>query len=99
MKTETVLVTGASSGIGLHLAHAFARHSHKMVLVAQDEDELMTIAKDFDAKYQREPTIIACDLQDPASSRIIFNRLGVQGISIDILVNNAGHGLKGEWWK
>ena len=47
MNKETALVTGASSGIGLHLAHEFARHGHPLVIVAPVQSELESAAEEF----------------------------------------------------
>jgi short-subunit dehydrogenase len=99
MRTDTVLVTGASSGIGLHLAHEFASHGCEMILVARQEDELRDLTKDFAKQYGRMARFIAIDLEDPDAPKRIVEQLGVQGASIDILVNNAGHGFRSEWWE
>jgi len=51
MNTETALITGSSSGIGLHLAHEFARHGHPLVLVAPVLSELESVAADIQSKH------------------------------------------------
>jgi hypothetical protein len=99
MNDETALITGASSGIGLHLAHEFARHGHPVVIVAPVESELQTIAAEFRAKYGVTAREIAKDLEQPESAQEIFDELQEEGVEIDILVNNAGHGFHGKWWE
>jgi short-subunit dehydrogenase len=99
MNTETTLITGASSGIGLHLAHEFARHGHPLVLVAPVEAELQTAAAQIQERYGIAPRIIAKNLERPASPEEIFEDLNAAGVAVDILVNNAGHGFRGEWWE
>ena len=47
MKKENVLITGASSGIGLELARQFAEHGHPLVLTAPGENELLAIAREL----------------------------------------------------
>ena len=53
MNTETALITGASSGIGLHLANEFARHGHPLVITAPVESELRRAAEEFRSQTWR----------------------------------------------
>ncbi len=99
MNTETALITGASSGIGLHLAHEFARHGHPVVIVAPVASELEEVAAEFRAKHNVTARVIAKDLEEPDAAQEIFDELQEAGIEIDILVNNAGHGSQGKWWE
>jgi short-subunit dehydrogenase len=97
MNSETTLITGASSGIGLHLAHEFARHGHPLVLVAPVETELRAVADELSSKYGVNVRVIAKDLEQENSATEIFNEL--QSVPIEILVNNAGHGFRGKSWQ
>src|ERR1700712_5375213 len=99
MNAETALITGASSGIGFHLAHEFARHGHPVVIVAPVKAELEAAAEEFRAKHGVTARVIAKDLEQPTAAQEIFNELKNAGIEVDILVNNAGHGFRGEWWE
>jgi len=99
MNAETALITGASSGIGLHLAHEFARHGHPVVIVAPVESELQTAAEEFRSKHGVTVHVIAKDLEQPGAAQAIFDELQSNSIDIDILVNNAGHGFQGKWWE
>jgi len=98
MNSETVLVTGASSGIGLHLAHEFARHGHPLVIVAPVEAELRQVAAHMQREHGVEARVIAKDLEQPDAAQEIFSELQGAGVTVDILVNNAGHGFHGKWW-
>ena len=95
MSTEKTFTTGASSGIGLHLAHEFAKHGHPLVLVAPVEAELAEIAKALADEYGVPVTIIARNLEDDSAVDEIFERVSREEGELDILVNNAGHGLQG----
>ncbi|HJT80456.1 MAG TPA: SDR family oxidoreductase [Chthoniobacterales bacterium] len=98
MNTETTLITGASSGIGFHLARQFARHQHPLVLVAPVESELKEIAADLGDQHGVSVQVIAKDLEQPGAADEIFSELAADGVEIEILVNNAGHGQKGRFW-
>jgi len=96
---ETVLITGASSGIGMHLAHEFARHGHSLVLLAPGEPELHRVAADLQAQHNAQVRVIACDLEQPQIPARVFDELLRDDVQVDILVNNAGHGQKGKFWE
>lgn len=99
MNKETTLVTGSSSGIGMHLAHEFARHGHPLVLVAPVQSELEEIAAEFRRDHGVDVRVIAKDLEQENSAQEIFDELQSAGVQIDILCNNAGHGFHGKWWE
>src|SRR5215203_145206 len=98
IKLDTTLITGASSGIGLHLAHEFARHGHPLVLVAPVESELRTAAAEFLQNHGVTARVIAKDLEQSNAAQEVFDTLQSEGIRVDILVNNAGHGFRGKSW-
>ena len=99
METETALITGASSGIGLHLAREFARHQHPLVLVAPVETELSGLASELTDEFNVPVRAIAKDLEQESSAQEIFDELSSASVRVDILVNNAGHGQKGKFWE
>lgn len=99
MNSETALITGSSSGIGLHLAHEFASHAHPLVLVAPVESELQSIAADIISIHKVNVRVFARDLEQPNAAQETFDALEGDGVSIDILINNAGHGFRGKWWE
>jgi hypothetical protein len=98
MNRETALITGASSGIGLHLAHEFAKHGHDVVLVAPVESELRTLAEEFKRQHDIQTRVIAADLREENAAQQIFDEVQ-RGAPIGILVNNAGHGQRGKFWE
>ncbi|MGN6093226.1 MAG: SDR family NAD(P)-dependent oxidoreductase [Luteibacter jiangsuensis] len=94
---ERVLITGASSGIGMHLAHRFAMHGHPVCLVAPDAAELELLAGDIRQRHGVETLAIAVDLENKESFETIASAVDASGWQIDILANNAGHGFKGNY--
>lgn len=95
MATETALITGASSGIGLELARLFAADRSRVVLVARSRDKLEELAAELRREHGSEVVVLADDLADPAAPGRIFDSLAGQGIGVDVLVNNAGFGATG----
>jgi len=94
---ETVLVTGASSGIGLELARAFARDRSDLVLVARRTDKLEALARELKEKHGIEVCVLPKDLARPESPGEVFEALRNRGIAVDVLVNNAGFGMRGQF--
>jgi short-subunit dehydrogenase len=94
---ETVLVTGASSGIGLELAKRFAADQARLILVARNTAAMETLAAELRRDHKIEVHIISADLAHPASPANIFAELQGRGITVDVLVNNAGFGLHGSF--
>ncbi|MEY2504553.1 MAG: uncharacterized protein QOG27_833 [Verrucomicrobiota bacterium] len=99
MNAETALITGSSSGIGLHLAHEFARHGHSLVLVAPVEAELAEIARKITAEHKVKVVVLAQDLEKENAAQEIFDELRRSATDVHILVNNAGHGYRGKSWE
>ena len=85
----TVLITGASSGIGATYAERFARRGHDLVLVARDEARLDTLAASLRASHGVAVDVLRADLTHPGDLATIEARLRDDG-RIGILVNNAG---------
>lgn len=94
---ETVLITGASSGIGLELARIFAAHQFDVVLVARSQSKLEQLAQQLRAKNDIRTHVIPADLSRPEAPREIFSELMRRAVQIDNLVNNAGFGAYGEF--
>jgi len=94
---ETVLITGASSGIGLELAKLFAADGSRLILSARNTEALEKLAKELRSEHKIEAIVLPADLSLPESPKRIFQELSGQKISVDVLVNNAGFGLHNEF--
>ncbi|HEX6144601.1 MAG TPA: SDR family oxidoreductase [Geminicoccaceae bacterium] len=93
--SETVLVTGASAGIGAELARCFARDGAGLVLVARRADRLRALADELRTRHRTEVTVLPADLAEQGAGQRIAADLAERGIGIDVLVNNAGFGGRG----
>src|SRR5436305_14862270 len=87
--TETALITGASSGIGMHLAREFARHGHPVVLIAPVPGDLEHVANEIESEFNVRTRALAKDLTRETVPEEIFTELAAEGTRIDSLVNNA----------
>jgi hypothetical protein len=88
----SVLITGASSGIGEAFAHNLAKKGTNLILTARSEDKLAKIADDLRKKYRISVHVFPVDLTSPDAPRQLIERIKANGLSVDILVNNAGFG-------
>jgi len=94
---DRVLITGASSGIGLALAREFERNGHQLVIVAPIHEELDFTADKIQNEFGVEVTSLAADLTEEDAPGRIFEELQDRQLAIHTLVNNAGVGQKGEF--
>jgi short-subunit dehydrogenase len=94
---QTVLVTGASSGIGLELARCFAADGCRLVLVARNKAGLQTLAQELRQAHGVEVTVLPADLASPETPARLFTELQQAGVTVDVLVNNAGFGAHGNF--
>jgi NADP-dependent 3-hydroxy acid dehydrogenase YdfG len=81
---KSILITGASRGIGRAIALRFAREGWAVIAVARKQGELDALAKEIGASCRT----IALDVADPAAVAAQLN-----GIQVDALINNAGVGV------
>ncbi|CBJ35903.1 SDR family NAD(P)-dependent oxidoreductase [Ralstonia solanacearum] len=94
-KVRTVLVTGASTGIGFELARCFAKDGYNVVLVARSAERTPLAAERLANEFSVSATYIISDLGQPNAARSLVEELGRRQLDIDVLVNNAGFGEAG----
>jgi short-subunit dehydrogenase len=96
----TVLITGASSGIGLELARELAPRARSLIVVARRLERLEDLKDELSARH---PGLVvrteSCDLSDPDAIDELSRRLLKDFGAVDVLVNNAGAGLHGLYEK
>jgi NADP-dependent 3-hydroxy acid dehydrogenase YdfG len=89
---KIVLITGATSGIGLGCARKFAENGDKVLLTGRNEQRLAEIRQELEAKG-REVLTLAFDVRDSQQAQQCINDLPEEWQEIDVLVNNAGLAL------
>ena len=94
---ETVLITGASSGLGLELARCFAADGSGLILVARNTAALEKLAEELRRKHDIPVQVITADLSLKESPQYVFDQAGRAGQTVDVVVNNAGFGLHGDF--
>ena len=90
--TRTILITGASSGIGTSLARQLARDGHRLALTARRLDLLESLAVECRG-LGAEVLVIAADLADHDEPGRIVGEAVARFGGLDVLINNAGYGL------
>lgn len=94
---QTVLITGASSGIGKELAIRFAAGGDNVVLVARSEGRLQELAEQIRKVHSVVATVIRSDLATAGGVDQLCDHLRERSIHIDTLVNSAGFGALGKF--
>ena len=90
LNTQTILITGASSGIGAACAKLFARENAKLILAARRLEKLEEKAQELNKLYGAEIHLLQLDVCDRSAVESAINNLPPEWSEIDILINNAG---------
>lgn len=91
--TKTILITGASSGIGAASAKAFAQENFKLVLTGRRLEKLQKLKAALEKEYQAKIYLLNFDVQDKIATEKAINSIPKEFENIDVLLNNAGLAL------
>ena len=92
LKNKTVLITGASSGIGEAFARQFSQMGLDLILTARSGDKLARIADELRKEHSVNVKVITADLSVPSAPAELAREIWENNLHVDILVNNAGFG-------
>src|SRR5436190_24114994 len=92
---ETVLITGASGGIGEEFAKLFASRKNDLVLVSRNGEKLARLAESLAGQHQIQVQILPIDLATATSPAQVQSFLESKALAVDVLINNAGYGTFG----
>lgn len=92
-ENTTILITGASSGIGKEFAKQFASKGANLILTARTHSDLINVAEDLLSEHNNIwVKTIPADLSELNGSRNLCKKINALGLSVDYLINNAGFG-------
>lgn len=95
LEDTTVLITGASKGIGKSTAIKFAENNANIVLSSRSEEELTEISENIEEKYDSETLIAPTDVTNENEVKELFKKTVEKFGQIDVVVANAGLGVGG----
>jgi len=88
--TKTVLITGATSGIGKATAYRFAKENHKLIFTGRRKERLESVASDLKKKFNSQVITLCFDIRRKSEVETNIESLTEEWKHIDILINNAG---------
>ncbi|WP_138005739.1 SDR family oxidoreductase [Halalkalirubrum salinum] len=89
---QSVLLTGASSGIGEATAHALAADGADLSLLARRKERLTTLADELEASHDIETLVVPTDMREEAAVAEAVDRTAETFGGIDVVISNAGLG-------
>lgn len=96
-KNKTVLITGASYGIGAAFAQRLAAAGASLIVTARSQERLTALAAQLRAQHGTDVHVICADLAASTGPRDLFDETTRQNLPVDLLINNAGFGALGEF--
>lgn len=96
MDKKTVLITGASRGIGAETARLFAGKGYNLIINCNKSfDSLTALQKELQEEYEADCLAIRADVSNPTELNYMFEAAGRRFGDIDVLINNAGISITG----
>ena len=91
LKNKNILITGASNGIGKSLSENLSKYGANVIMLSRNENSLDAIYDSLKKKYQTNPCILKCDLEniDDEKSQEIANIISKNYQNLDSIIHNA----------
>jgi short-subunit dehydrogenase len=97
MNSRYAVITGASQGIGEHLARVLASKNYSLILASRNLEKLSLLAEELSARHGIKAYAIDCDLSNESGIQKLIQFCSAYLTEIEVLVNNAGFGDLGEF--
>ena len=97
-ENKTILLTGATFGIGEACVRKLAQLPCQLILVARTEEKLISLKNELESSHCKIHYIVA-DLYDISSSELIYQQVQQLQLKIDCLIHNAGKSIQRSIWK
>jgi len=94
LKNKTIIITGASSGIGKACAEEFARRGANLILGARQYVTLCEIAASLESTYGIKAVAVQCDVSKEEDCKLLIKQAILTFNRIDVLINNAGISMR-----
>jgi len=92
LKGKNILVTGASSGLGQHIAVFYAQQGANIIICARREERLKQLQSQLEQDYGIKVYCYTFDINDRAAVQAMLQDLEQKQVAVNILINNAGVG-------
>ena len=90
---KTVLITGASRGIGKAIAIKFAKENYKVLICYKSNDKAAKETEKVILSFGGNCTLYKCDVSNEKDVENMFSKIESEGYTVDVLINNAGIAL------
>lgn len=90
LPNQTVLITGATSGIGRATAAVFAENGYRLILTGRRTERLAEVKAALETEFDVQVHTLAFDVRDAAAVQQALNGLAPEWKQVDVLINNAG---------
>jgi 3-hydroxy acid dehydrogenase/malonic semialdehyde reductase len=91
--SKTILITGASAGIGKATAEIFAKNNWKVIITGRRKEKLEELKIQLEKDYNVSVLSLCFDIQNREEVNLAINSLTDEWKNIDVLINNAGLAL------
>ncbi|MBS1647606.1 MAG: SDR family oxidoreductase [Bacteroidetes bacterium] len=88
--TKTVLITGATSGIGEACSHIFAQNKYKVIITGRRNERLQSLSASLQNTHQTQVHTLCFDIRKKEEVKKAIASLPSEWKKIDVLINNAG---------